>query len=57
MSIADRYWSSYYANRDRNDNIKIKVDIKEVRSGNITITKNNKSSSFQDKLNSLFKRG
>lgn len=54
MSIADRYWSRYYANRDK-DNIKTKVDIKEIR-GEITIVKSNKNnSSLKDKIEQLFK--
>ena len=55
MSIADRYWSKFYSNRDRNDNIKTKIDIKDIR-GEITIVKSNKNnSSLKDKIEQLFK--
>lgn len=56
MSIADRYWSNFYANRDRNDiDIKTKLDIKEVRSGKVSIIKTIKETSLKDKIDNLFK--
>ena len=55
MSSSNRYWDNYYQQRDRNDNIKTKLDIKEVRSGKVSLIKTIKETSLKDKIDNLFK--